>query len=102
MEISKDPTRDTKVQEVAKEFICQYITGTLKPINYLTIFHWLNCHLPGLDVIANVFFNAPALTPGVFEKYHGSNLHCIAGAPRPPGLLLAQLAKLLPVPQPAR
>jgi hypothetical protein len=80
MEISKDPTMDTKVQEAAKEFICQYITGALAPIDYVAVFNRLNRHLPGLEDIANVFLNAPALAPGAFEEHHASNLRRIAGA----------------------
>ncbi|QRW02537.1 hypothetical protein RhiLY_01536 [Ceratobasidium sp. AG-Ba] len=82
MAIIMDPNiTDPDIRNAAKAYSLAYLDGRLPNIDFKEAFDNLGKSLPTVEQIADVYRNAPALAPGVFEAYYESLLASAARMP---------------------
>ncbi|QRW03470.1 hypothetical protein RhiLY_02469 [Ceratobasidium sp. AG-Ba] len=75
MAIINDPNMtDPDIRVAAKAYALAYLNGKLPNIDFKEVFDNLGKSLPTIEQIADVYRNAPALAPGVFDAYYESLL----------------------------
>ncbi|KAG9120206.1 hypothetical protein FRC07_004387, partial [Ceratobasidium sp. 392] len=82
MAIINDPNMtDPDIRVAAKAYALAYLNGKLPNIDFKEVFDNLGKSLPTIEQIADVYRNAPALAPGVFDAYYESLLASAAQIP---------------------
>ncbi|QRV74715.1 hypothetical protein RhiJN_02730 [Ceratobasidium sp. AG-Ba] len=82
MAIIDDPNMtDPDIRVAAKAYALAYLNGKLPNIDFKEVFDNLGKSLPTIEQIADVYRNAPALAPGVFDAYYESLLASAAQIP---------------------
>ncbi|QRV96268.1 hypothetical protein RhiJN_24286 [Ceratobasidium sp. AG-Ba] len=67
LELMKDPQADEDLRNDAKRFMQSYIQNDIPNVNFAAILREFRYDLPGLNDIANVFYNAPELGPKSYQ-----------------------------------